>query len=66
MPLCGLSTASLSAVLPSGGPVRVVGRVGRVREATNASNGDQELTQGVTLGLRFVTLGSNPPLPATM
>ena len=63
MPLCGFPTASLSAVLPSGGSVRVVGRVGRVREATD---GDQELTQGVTLGLRFVTLGSNPPLPATM
>ena len=52
--MCGLPTASLSILLPDGGPGRAAGRVGRVKEASNV---DQELQLGVTLGLRVVTLG---------
>ena len=61
-PLCDISTASLGVLLPSGDSDRVISRVGRVMKAPSVG---AELQQGVTLGLRVVTLGCNHTPPAT-
>ena len=43
----------------------LVGLVAGLVRVKEASNVDQELQLGVTLGLRVVTLGRNPTPPAT-